>query len=59
MFIQKGFWRKCVGFSAARNDLAFNDQNYWSGRYCKAINCLVYLGFTTYGSPGMQYARHK
>lgn len=45
--------------SIARNDPAFNDQNYWRGRIWGPMNYLVYLGLLNYPDPDVrrQFAR--
>lgn len=44
----KEFWGKWVIPSIARDDPAFNDQNYWRGRIWGPMNYLVYLGLRKY-----------
>lgn len=45
------FWGEWVIPSIARNDPAFNDQNYWRGRIWGPMNYLVYLGLQNYDLP--------
>ena len=47
----KEFWGQWVIPSIARNDPAFNDQNYWRGRIWGPMNYLVYLGLRNYQQP--------
>ena len=47
----KEFWGKWVIPSIARDDPAFNDQNYWRGRIWGPMNYLVYLGLRNYDDP--------
>ncbi len=42
------FWGPWTIPSIARNDPAFNDQNYWRGRIWGPMNYLVYLGLLNY-----------
>lgn len=42
------FWGQWVIPSIARNDPAFNDQEYWRGRIWGPMNFLVYLGLENY-----------
>ena len=48
------FWGDWVLPSIARNDLAFNDQNYWRGRIWGPMNYLVYLGLRNYPQSGVR-----
>ena len=45
------FWGTWVMPSIARNDPAFEDQNYWRGRIWGPMNYLVYLGLRNYADP--------
>jgi Mannosylglycerate hydrolase MGH1-like glycoside hydrolase domain len=47
----KEFWGDWVIPSIARNDPAFNDQQYWRGRIWGPMNYLVYLGLQKYDNP--------
>jgi len=42
------FWGEWVLPSIARNDSAFNDNDYWRGRIWAPLNFLVYLGLRNY-----------
>jgi len=42
------FWGKWVIPSTPRNDVAFQDQEYWRGRIWGPMNYLVYLGLRNY-----------
>jgi len=42
------FWGDWILPSIARNDPAYNDQNYWRGRVWGPMNYLVYLGLRNY-----------
>jgi len=42
------FWGQWVIPSIARNDPAYNDQDYWRGRIWGPMNYLVYLGLRKY-----------
>ncbi|QNI32096.1 hypothetical protein H7849_24380 [Alloacidobacterium dinghuense] len=53
------FWGQWVIPSIARNDPAFNDQNYWRGRIWGPMNYLVYLGLRNYREPKIDQARHE
>jgi hypothetical protein len=55
----KEFWGTWVIPSIARDDRAFNDQNYWRGRIWGPMNYLVYLGLRNYddASVGRDFAR--
>ena len=44
----KEFWGEWVIPSIARDDHAFQDQNYWRGRIWGPMNYLVYLGLRNY-----------
>ncbi len=44
----KEFWGEWVIPSIARDDPAFNDQDYWRGRIWGPMNYLVYLGLRNY-----------
>jgi putative isomerase len=44
----KEFWGEWVIPSIARDDPAFQDQNYWRGRIWGPMNYLVYLGLRNY-----------
>lgn len=52
----KEFWGTWVIPSIARDDPAFQDQNYWRGRIWGPMNYLVYLGLRNYDFPA---ARRK
>ena len=41
------FWGEWVIPAIARDDPAFQDQNYWRGRIWGPMNYLVYLGLRT------------
>ena len=45
------FWGQWVIPSIARDDPAFQDQNYWRGRIWGPMNYLVYLGLCNYDDP--------
>jgi putative isomerase len=45
------FYGEYVMPSVARNDLAFNDNNYWRGRIWAPMNFLVYMGMCNYNVP--------
>jgi putative isomerase len=47
----KEFWGQYVIPSIARDDPAFNDQQYWRGRIWGPMNYLVYLGLRNYDNP--------
>jgi hypothetical protein len=47
----KEFWGEWIIPSIARDDPAFNDQNYWRGRIWGPMNYLVYLGLRNYDNP--------
>jgi putative isomerase len=47
----KEFWGEWVIPSIARDDPAFDDQNYWRGRIWGPMNYLVYLGLCNYDDP--------
>jgi putative isomerase len=47
----KEFWGEWIIPSIARDDPAFNDQNYWRGRIWGPMNYLVYLGLRNYDDP--------
>jgi len=47
----KEFWGEYVIPSIARDDTAFQDQNYWRGRIWGPMNYLVYLGLENYDLP--------
>lgn len=47
----KEFWGMWVIPSIARDDPAFEDQNYWRGRIWGPMNYLVYLGLRNYKFP--------
>jgi putative isomerase len=47
----KEFWGEWVIPSIARDDPAFQDQNYWRGRIWGPMNYLVYLGLSKYEVP--------
>jgi putative isomerase len=47
----KEFWGQWIIPSIARDDPAFNDQNYWRGRIWGPMNYLVYLGLRNYDNP--------
>jgi hypothetical protein len=46
------FWGEWVIPSIARNDPAFQEQNYWRGRIWGPMNYLVYLGLRNYDDSG-------
>jgi hypothetical protein len=50
----KEFWGEWIIPSIARDDPAFNDQNYWRGRIWGPMNYLVYLGLRNYDQPEVQ-----
>ena len=50
------FWGEWVIPSIARNDSAFQDQNYWRGRIWGPMNYLVYLGLRNYNLPEVRSA---
>ncbi len=50
------FWDRWILPSIARNDPAFNDQNYWRGRIWGPMNYLVYLGLLNYDAPAARKA---
>jgi putative isomerase len=45
------FWGRWIIPSIARDDAAFQDQNYWRGRIWGPMNYLVYLGLRNYNYP--------
>jgi glycogen debranching enzyme len=45
---QDEFWGQYILPSIARNDPAYNDNNYWRGRIWAPMNFLVYLGLRNY-----------
>jgi putative isomerase len=45
------FWGEWILPSIARDDPAFQDQNYWRGRIWGPMNYLVYLGLRNYEHP--------
>lgn len=53
------FWGDWILPSIARDDPAYNDQNYWRGRVWAPMNYLVYLGLRHYASPSLtkEFAR--
>jgi neutral trehalase len=48
------FWGEWVIPSIARDDPAFNDQNYWRGRIWGPMNYLVYLGLRNYDNSAIR-----
>jgi len=50
----KEFWGTWVIPSIARDDPAFNDQNYWRGRIWGPMNYIVYLGLQNYDDPSVR-----
>jgi hypothetical protein len=48
------FWGEWVIPAIARNDPAFQDQEYWRGRIWGPMNYLVYLGLRNYDAPEMR-----
>jgi hypothetical protein len=48
------FWAEWIIPSIARNDPAFQDQNYWRGRIWGPMNYLVYLGLQNYQDPDVR-----
>jgi glycogen debranching enzyme len=53
------FWGERVLPAIARNDPAFNDQDYWRGRIWAPMNWLVYLGLRNYNTPTAIQARKE
>ncbi len=53
------FWGERVLPAIARNDPAFNDQEYWRGRVWAPMNWLVYLGLRNYNTPTAVQARRE
>ncbi len=53
------FWGTWVIPSIARNDPAFQDQDYWRGRIWGPMNYLVYLGLKKYSNPVVVKARQE
>jgi len=53
------FWGDRVLPAIAKNDLAFNDQEYWRGRIWAPMNWLVYLGLRNYNTPVAIQARRE
>ena len=53
------FWGERVLPAIARNDPAFNDQEYWRGRIWAPMNWLVYLGLRNYNTPMAVQARRE
>lgn len=51
---RKEFWGQWVIPSIARDDPAFQDQDYWRGRIWGPMNYLVYLGLRNYDVPGVR-----
>ncbi len=51
LFNPQEFWGQWVVPSIARNDPAFQDQNYWRGRIWGPMNYLLYLGLRKYNVP--------
>ena len=51
----KEFWGEWIIPSIARDDPAFNDQNYWRGRIWGPMNYLVYLGLRNYDDPEVSH----
>ncbi len=47
-FNENEFFGEFIIPSIARNDIAFNDQDYWRGRIWAPFNFLVYLGIKNY-----------
>lgn len=48
------FWGDWVIPSIARNDPAFEEQDYWRGRIWAPMNFLVYLGLSNYDFPDVK-----
>ena len=48
------FWGEYIMPSIARNDSAYKDNIYWSGRIWAPMNFLVYLGIRNYELPEAQ-----
>lgn len=59
LFNPDEFWGDRVLPAIARNDPAFNDQEYWRGRIWAPMNWLVYLGLRNYNTPTAVQARRE